>query len=69
MIGDRDPAYLRRRAREERMRAEAAADKPSRLAHAQLAALYEREADDADRTVRLTLEPSSKPALFRFVEQ
>ncbi len=51
MIGGKDPDYLRRRAQEERRLADAAIGTPARLAHRQLADLFDREAADADRPV------------------
>jgi hypothetical protein len=67
MTGDKDTIYLRRRAEEERARADAAADTPARMAHAQLADLYAREANDAGRSASSV--PHQDGALFNFIER
>lgn len=46
MNGENNTDYLRRRAEEERKLSEAATDAPARLAHQQLADLFEREANE-----------------------
>lgn len=57
MFVKEDPKFLRRRAEEERTRAEQAADLGAKLAHQQLAELFTKEAEQADGRPSLRLEP------------
>jgi hypothetical protein len=54
--GEKNTDYLRRRAAEERERALAATDSPAKLAHRQLAELFEREADEASALIPHLIE-------------
>jgi hypothetical protein len=54
--GETNTDYLRRRAVEERRLAAAATDATARLAHRQLAELFEREAEDADDPIPYLIE-------------
>lgn len=56
MSGETKSDYLRRRAAEERQLSAAARDATARLAHRQLAELFEREAEDADEPIPYLIE-------------